>query len=109
MVGIVLGVGDGTKQLATFLDCVKVCLSSPSRGGKGWRILLQEYKTTCLLGCETDSYDSQGVRVRVAPWSHVTRHNIEEVLGKFRGEIMQTPPMCVFPGSTASTTFHQLK
>ncbi|KAF8498904.1 pseudouridine synthase [Gautieria morchelliformis] len=72
---LVLGLGDGTKQLATFLDCVK------------------EYKTTCLLGCETDSYDSQGVRVRVAPWSHVTRQSIEEVLGKFRGEIMQTPPI----------------
>ena len=73
--------------------------------GKNGRlhILLQEYKTTCLLGCETDSYDSQGVRVCVAPWSHVTRQSIEEVLGKFRGEIMQTPPMCVcFSGSATS-------
>ncbi|KIJ41168.1 hypothetical protein M422DRAFT_75609 [Sphaerobolus stellatus SS14] len=72
---LVLGIGSGTKQLASFLDCVK------------------EYKTTCLLGCETDSYDSQGVRVRVAPWTHVTRENIEAVLDRFRGEIMQTPPI----------------
>ncbi|KAF8511552.1 pseudouridylate synthase 4 [Hysterangium stoloniferum] len=72
---LVLGIGDGTKNLAKFLDCVK------------------EYHTTCLLGCETDSYDSQGVRVRTAPWSHVTRERIEAVLDNFRGEIMQTPPI----------------
>ncbi|KAF8583205.1 pseudouridine synthase [Ramaria rubella] len=72
---LVLGLGDGTKQLTMFLDCVK------------------EYKTTCILGCETDSYDSQGVRTRIAPWTHVTRQSIEDVLDKFRGEIMQTPPL----------------
>lgn len=56
---------------------------------------MQEYKTTCLLGCETDSYDSEGAQVRVAPWRHVTRENVESALNAFRGEIMQTPPMCV--------------
>ncbi|GJJ16015.1 hypothetical protein Clacol_010294 [Clathrus columnatus] len=72
---LVLGIGEGTKQLGKFLDCVK------------------EYQTTCLLGCETDTYDSQGIRVREAPWSHVTRTKIEQVLDSFRGEIMQTPPI----------------
>jgi len=56
---------------------------------------LQEYQTTCLLGCETDSYDSEGARVRLAPWRHVTRELVENALGKFRGEIDQTPPMYV--------------
>lgn len=58
-----------------------------------WRITLQEYRTTCLLGCETDSYDSEGKRVRVAPWKHVTADAVREALPQFRGEIEQTPPM----------------
>jgi tRNA U55 pseudouridine synthase TruB len=58
-------------------------------------ILLKEYRTTCLLGCETDTYDSEGARVRVAPWRHVTREQVEISLGKFRGDIAQAPPMCV--------------
>jgi tRNA pseudouridine55 synthase len=47
------------------------------------------------LGCETDTYDSEGARVRTAPWRHLTRDKVEDVLVQFRGEIQQTPPMCV--------------
>lgn len=72
---LVIGVGKGTKKLTDFLDCVK------------------EYRTTCLLGCETDSYDSEGAQVRVAPWKHVTREQVEAALDEFRGEIMQAPPI----------------
>jgi len=72
---LVIGIGKGTKKLSGFLDCVK------------------EYKTTCLLGCETDSYDSQGAQVRVAPWRHVTREIVENALSAFRGQIEQTPPI----------------
>ncbi|EGO29742.1 hypothetical protein SERLADRAFT_445537 [Serpula lacrymans var. lacrymans S7.9] len=72
---LVVGVGKGTKKLGDFLDCIK------------------EYKTTVLLGCETDTYDSEGVRVRVAPWRHVTKEAVEEQLVNFRGEIYQTPPI----------------
>lgn len=72
---LVVGIGKGTKRLSEFLDCVK------------------EYKTTCLLGCETDSYDSEGAQVRVAPWRHVTRERVESALDAFRGDIMQTPPI----------------
>ena len=57
--------------------------------------VFQEYRTTCLLGCETDTYDSEGARVRMAPWRHVTRDKVEDALVQFRGEIQQTPPMCV--------------
>jgi tRNA pseudouridine55 synthase len=53
----------------------------------------QEYTTTCLLGCETDTYDSEGKRVRVAPWKHVSEDIVREALKAFSGEIMQTPPM----------------
>ncbi|KAK1228392.1 pseudouridine synthase pus4 [Marasmius sp. AFHP31] len=73
---LVLGVGKGTKKLTQFLDCTKV-----------------EYQTTCLLGCETDSYDSEGAIVRSAPWKHITKEAVEEALAKFTGEIKQTPPI----------------
>ncbi|KAI0046157.1 pseudouridine synthase [Auriscalpium vulgare] len=72
---LVIGVGKGTKKLNDFLDCAK------------------EYSTTCLLGCETDSYDSEGARVRTAPWRHVTREKVESALDKFRGPIQQAPPI----------------
>ncbi|KAH9009693.1 pseudouridine synthase [Lactarius hengduanensis] len=72
---LVVGVGKGTKRLNDFLDCTK------------------EYRTTCLLGCETDTYDSEGARVRTAPWRHVTRDKVEDALGQFRGDIQQTPPI----------------
>ncbi|KAJ7219349.1 pseudouridine synthase [Mycena pura] len=72
---LVIGIGKATKKLSQFLECVK------------------EYRTTCLLGCETDSYDSDGARVRLAPWRHVTREQVENALDKFRGEILQTPPI----------------
>lgn len=70
-----MGVGKGTKKLSGFLDCTK------------------EYYTTCLLGCETDTYDSEGKRVRTAPWRHVTREHVEMVLPEFTGGITQTPPI----------------
>ncbi|KAF8201728.1 pseudouridine synthase [Pholiota molesta] len=72
---LVIGVGKGTKKLNDFLGCTK------------------EYETTCLLGCETDTYDSEGVRVRLAPWQHVTRQQVETALPKFTGEITQVPPI----------------
>ncbi|KAF7294867.1 Dihydrodipicolinate synthetase [Mycena indigotica] len=72
---LVVGVGKATKKLNQFLECVK------------------EYRTTCLLGCETDSYDSEGARVRTAPWKHITKEMVESTLEKFRGEIQQVPPI----------------
>lgn len=55
----------------------------------------QDYKTVGLLGCETDSYDSDGARVRLAPYKHVTREIFEQSLSRFRGNIKQVPPMYV--------------
>lgn len=53
----------------------------------------QEYRSTGMLGCSTDSYDSEGAIVSTAPWQHVTREMVEGVLDRFRGNILQTPPM----------------
>lgn len=72
---LVLGVNDATKKLGGFLDCTK------------------EYRTTCLLGAETNSYDSEGRLTRTARWTHVTRPAVEAALERFRGEIVQVPPL----------------
>ena len=72
---LVVGLNRGTKKLTELLDCSK------------------EYVVIGLLGCETDSYDSQGSIVSKSNWKHVTRERIEENLNKFRGEIEQLPPI----------------
>ncbi|BGP22369.1 pseudouridylate synthase 4 [Rhodotorula toruloides] len=71
----VVGTNAATKSLSRFLDCTK------------------EYRAIGLLGCSTDSYDSDGKRVKMASWQGITREKVEEVLGRFRGEIEQTPPV----------------
>ncbi|KAF8758400.1 hypothetical protein RHS01_02385 [Rhizoctonia solani] len=53
----------------------------------------QEYSTTALLGCETDSYDSNGAIVRTLPYAHLTQEDVEKVLSRFRGDIKQMPPI----------------
>lgn len=72
---LVTGVGKGTKQLNEFLGCTKT------------------YEAVVVFGVETDSYDRLGKIVRRAPCEHITREMVEEALGKFRGKIMQRPPI----------------
>ncbi|KAJ9097179.1 hypothetical protein QFC21_004848 [Naganishia friedmannii] len=72
---LVIGVGKGTKLLSQFLHCTK------------------SYTTTALLGSCTTTYDSEGPILSTAPWQHVTREIIEQALDRFRGEIMQVPPI----------------
>ena len=71
----VVGTNNATKQLSKFLDCTK------------------EYRAIGLLGCDTDSLDSDGKRVRTTAFDHVTQEKVKDVLAQFRGEIEQTPPM----------------
>ena len=70
-----MGVGKGTKRLQDFLECPK------------------NYEATVLFGAATDSYDTKGKLLRRAPCEHVTRAQVEEALKKFRGKIMQRPPI----------------
>ncbi|TNY18266.1 putative pseudouridylate synthase 4 [Rhodotorula diobovata] len=72
---LVVGTNAATKSLSRFLDCTK------------------EYRAIGLVGCSTDSYDSEGKRVRTCSWEGVTRESVEEALASFRGEIEQTPPI----------------
>lgn len=72
---LIIGVGRGTKVLGRFLECTK------------------KYETTVLFGAATDSYDRVGKVVGRAPYEHITKEQVEEALGQFRGDIMQKPPI----------------
>jgi tRNA pseudouridine55 synthase len=72
---LIAGVGSGTKQLTKFLECTKT------------------YETIVLFGASTDTHDRVGRILKRAPYQHITRHMVENALGKFRGEFMQLPPL----------------
>ena len=52
----------------------------------------KEYDCTARLGVVTDSHDATGEVLAERPVD-VTREQVEEVLGRFRGHISQVPPM----------------
>ena len=70
-----VGVGSGTRELQNYLH-----------GSK-------KYVASIKFGEETDTLDIEGKVVKTAPFEHVTADIIEETLSKFRGEIMQVPPI----------------
>ncbi|MBW0504430.1 hypothetical protein O181_044145 [Austropuccinia psidii MF-1] len=72
---LVIGLNSATKKLSQFLHCTKT------------------YKTVGLLGCQTDSYDSQGKVVRLANWRHVTDHQIQKSCQSIKGKNRQIPPI----------------
>lgn len=72
---LVLGIGKGTSLLQVYLA-----------GSKG-------YRAQAKLGIETDSLDTEGKVVATKDASHVSIEKLESALPKFRGNILQTPPM----------------
>lgn len=50
------------------------------------------YRATVVLGVETDTYDAEGRVVAVSEAGHVSRRDVEAVLPRFTGEVLQTPP-----------------
>lgn len=72
---LIVGVGNGTKSLQGFLDGTKT------------------YEAVVVFGAATDTYDYEGKIVKRAPYHHITKAAFEEALGKFRGDIMQRPPI----------------
>lgn len=72
---LIMGVGKGTKQLQSFLECTK------------------SYEAVVLFGAATDTYDVLGKVLRRAQYGHVSREKVEGVLERFRGKIMQRPPI----------------
>lgn len=73
---LVLGVGSGTKKLQSYLgNCSKT------------------YVATCLFGCSTTTYDSQGAVLGRSNVEHLTDEQVQKALGKFAGKIKQCPPV----------------
>ncbi|KAA8898872.1 hypothetical protein TRICI_006455 [Trichomonascus ciferrii] len=73
---LVIGIGAGTKKLGDYLgSCTKT------------------YRAKALFGTSTDTYDSQGKIVDRASVKHLTNEKVEKALEKFRGDILQTPPV----------------
>jgi len=70
-----------------------VCIGSATRVIEymsGWR---KSYRATAVLGAETDSEDVTGEVIRESDCSHVTRDDLDAVLPRFVGQILQVPPM----------------
>ena len=72
---LVILVGQGTKLAGQFMNSDKT------------------YEGSMRLGVATDSQDAQGKVIQEADCSHVTGERLEAEIAKFRGDILQTPPM----------------
>jgi tRNA pseudouridine55 synthase len=72
---LILGIGSGTKSLPDFLGCTK------------------SYEAVLLFGKATDTYDTEGKVVARKSYGHITKEQVEEALAKFKGKIMQKPPI----------------
>lgn len=72
---LVIGVGNGTKQLQKYLDCTK------------------EYRSTGLLGSATTSYDCCDPILTRKPYDHVTPQAMADLLPRFTGTVSQIPPL----------------
>lgn len=67
--------GRGTRVIEFLLDTGKV------------------YRAKIELGVATDTYDATGEIVQQGDYAEVSRGQVEQALGSFRGLIWQTPPM----------------
>ncbi|XP_033918560.1 pseudouridylate synthase TRUB1 isoform X2 [Melopsittacus undulatus] len=72
---LVIGIGKGTKMLGTMLA-----------GSK-------KYTAIGLLGKATDTLDATGKVTEEKPYDQITKGDLENVLQKFTGDIMQVPPL----------------
>lgn len=72
---LVIGIGNGTKQLQSYLDCAKT------------------YNSVGLLGSSTTSYDNQDPIMTRTEHSHVTPELIKDMLPYFTGPLLQYPPL----------------
>lgn len=52
----------------------------------------KEYIAEMTLGAVTPTYDLESEPVQHKPFDHVSQELLEEVMGKFRGPILQIPP-----------------
>lgn len=70
-----------------------VCFASATKQVNQLMELEKEYQGTFALGSETDSHDVAGKIVNQRPVPAWSRAQIESAIQKYRGEILQVPPM----------------
>lgn len=70
-----------------------ICFASATKQVNQLMELEKEYQGTFELGAETDSHDVTGKIVAQHPVPDLSREQIESAAKKYRGEILQTPPM----------------
>jgi len=70
-----------------------VCLGKATRLSEYVMGRDKQYVARIRFGVETDSYDAAGAVVAVADASHVRRQDIEALLPRFCGVILQKPPL----------------
>ncbi|KAF4791215.1 putative tRNA pseudouridine synthase 1 [Turdus rufiventris] len=88
---LVVGIGKGTKMLGTMLAGSKVL--HPTKGEEVNLIQWQKYTAIGMLGKATDTLDATGKVTEEKPYDQVTKGDLENVLQKFTGDIMQVPPL----------------
>jgi tRNA pseudouridine55 synthase len=70
-----------------------VCLGQATRLVEFLVNTTKTYRAVVALGAATDTYDASGRITESGDPSGITRKQLEEALGQFRGTIRQTPPM----------------
>ncbi|MBI3744302.1 MAG: tRNA pseudouridine(55) synthase TruB [Chloroflexi bacterium] len=70
-----------------------VLLGSATRASEFLLSAPKTYRGVVRLGIETDTYDAAGAVMREADCSAVTRGQVEQVLKRFQGIVLQKPPM----------------
>ncbi len=85
-----IGHGGTLDPMAT--GVLPVFVDRATRGVEFFEHAEKTYETVLRLGLTTDTEDITGT-VLTSQEAHFSQEEIEAVLGRFRGEIMQTPPM----------------
>jgi tRNA pseudouridine55 synthase len=70
-----------------------VCIGNATRVIEYMSDWQKSYRAVAVLGAETDSEDITGEVISESDCSHVTREDLDAVLPRFIGHILQVPPM----------------
>ena len=70
-----------------------VCIGRATKRVDALQAEEKEHVADVMLGATTPSYDLEHEIDRTYPWEHITRGDVERVLGELSGERLQTPPV----------------
>ena len=86
-------VGHGGTLDPVATGVVPICIGQATRVMEYLVDNTKEYRASIKMGVKTDTYDSMGQETGRTDSSHVTRADVEQVLGSFKGVTQQVPPM----------------